>query len=82
VFGELALIEPNSKTTANVDAKEYCEFACMEKKLFWDILGSIKAKEIQEKIDFMRSLSFLSDWFDNDLKTLSYHFEAVTYERN
>ena len=31
-FGEISLIEEGSKTTAIVDTKEICEFACMDKK--------------------------------------------------
>ena len=30
-FGELALLNPNTKTTATVIAKEFCEFACMDR---------------------------------------------------
>jgi CRP-like cAMP-binding protein len=31
-FGELSLLDSDSRTTANVDAKEDCEFACMDRK--------------------------------------------------
>lgn len=41
-FGELALLDPNSRTTATVIAKEFCEFACMDRRQFVDILGAIK----------------------------------------
>lgn len=31
-FGEVALLDPTSKTTATVITKEICEFACLDKE--------------------------------------------------
>ena len=31
-FGEISLLDPNSKTTANVITKEITEFACLDKE--------------------------------------------------
>ena len=37
---------------------------------------------MNEKMSFVRGIHFLHGWFDNDLKTLSFHFELMYYERN
>jgi CRP-like cAMP-binding protein len=37
---------------------------------------------MNEKMAFVRNIHFLKGWFENDLKTLSFHFELVYYERN
>lgn len=33
-------------------------------------------------IDFLKRLPFLKGWFENDLKTLSYHFDCQQFNRN
>lgn len=38
-FGEVALIDPTSKTTATVITKEISEFACLDKESYINILG-------------------------------------------
>jgi CRP-like cAMP-binding protein len=38
-FGEAALLDSKARTSATVLAKENCEFACIDRKSFWDILG-------------------------------------------
>lgn len=78
-FGELALFDENARTTATVIAKEYSEFACMDRKQFLEILGAIGQQEIEEKVGFLQNLNFLKYWYENDIKTLSYHFEVKAY---
>ena len=36
---------------------------------------------MNEKMNFVRGIHFLQGWFDNDLKTLSFHFECLCFER-
>ncbi|CAK61941.1 unnamed protein product (macronuclear) [Paramecium tetraurelia] len=81
-FGEVALLDPNSKTTATVITKDICEFACLDKEQYINILGVLNQAEMNEKMSFVRGIHFLHGWFDNDLKTLSFHFELMYYERN
>lgn len=37
---------------------------------------------MNEKMAFVRNIHFLHGWFENDMKTLSFHFELICYERN
>lgn len=37
---------------------------------------------MNEKMSFVRNIHFLHGWFENDMKTLSFHFELINYERN
>ncbi|KAM3137297.1 hypothetical protein pb186bvf_010667 [Paramecium bursaria] len=80
-FGEISLLDPNTKTTANVITKEITEFACLDKEQFLNILGALNQAEMNEKMNFVRGIHFLQGWFDNDLKTLSFHFECICFER-
>lgn len=32
-------------------------------------------------MNFVRNIHFLSNWFDNDLKTLSFNFESLYFDR-
>ena len=74
-FGELSLIDSGSKTTATIVAKEECELACLDRNSYWEILGKIQQIELLEKISFIKTLPFLHEWNELDLKTLSYHFK-------
>ena len=38
--------------------------------------------ELLEKIQLLRRLPFMSDWIDNELKTVSYHFKALNFGKN
>lgn len=35
---------------------------------------------MNDKMEFVRSIHFLLGWFENDLKTLSFHFECEFYD--
>lgn len=80
-FGELALLDPDAKTIATVKAKDTTELACLDKEQFVKILGVINQAEMNDKMNFVRSIHFLSKWFENDLKTLSFHFECLYLDR-
>lgn len=58
-FGELSLVESGAKTTATVITREPCEFACMDRDNYWEIMGKLRQDEIYDKINFMKTLPFL-----------------------
>lgn len=41
-FGEYSLLDAKYKTTATILTKSVCEFACLDRKQYWNILGRIK----------------------------------------
>jgi CRP-like cAMP-binding protein len=41
-FGELSLLDFRNRTTATIVAKQVCEFSCLDRKQYWEILGRIK----------------------------------------
>lgn len=41
-FGELALIDLRNRTTATIVTRQDCEFTCIDRKHYWEILGKIK----------------------------------------
>jgi len=55
-FGELALLDNGCKTTATVVAKSVCELSCIDKQQFWEILGKIKKKEVEDKLNFLQKI--------------------------
>ncbi|CAD8061408.1 unnamed protein product [Paramecium sonneborni] len=81
-FGELALIKDNLKATATVTTKSDCEFGCLTRKQYIDILGKISKNLHHEKLVFLQTIPPLKYWNDEDLKQLSYYLVLKHYVRN
>ncbi|CAD8132935.1 unnamed protein product [Paramecium octaurelia] len=81
-FGELALIKDNLKATATVTTKSDCEFGCLTRKQYIDILGKISKNLHHEKLVFLQTIPPLKQWNDEDLKQLSYYLVLKHYVRN
>ncbi|CAD8139097.1 unnamed protein product [Paramecium octaurelia] len=81
-FGELALIKDNLKATATVTTKTDCEFGCLTRKQYIDILGKISKNLHHEKLVFLQTIPPLKLWNDEDLKQLSYYLVLKHYVRN
>ena len=73
--GPLPVYLQNSQLTSPVSTKKRYRSAYK----YWDILGKMQQMELDEKISQLKQLPFLKDWYENDLKTISYHFQPIKF---
>jgi len=70
-FGELALISKKPRA-ATIRAKTACYFAVLEKDDYKRIYGTIQRKQLNNQIEFLKSLPIFSKWSRDNLTKLSY----------
>ena len=79
-FGELSLIK-NQPRAATVVCMESCYFMTLSKDNYLRLLGKSFSKMLEEKIEFLHSLSVFSIWSKKSLEKLSYFFIHKTYKQ-
>jgi len=80
-FGEFALLSDKPRA-ATIRAKENCLLAVLKKSDFRRILGSISEKKVNEKIEFLYSLSYFKNWTRIAVHKLSYNFKSLVLSKN
>lgn len=45
------------------------------------MIGKLQQDELYAKIGFLRNIPFLSEWIEQDLKTISYNFRPIKLKK-
>eukprot|EP01135_Chromosphaera_perkinsii_P005333 Nk52_evm14s343 gene=Nk52_evmTU14s343 len=61
-FGELALLQPDSKRNATIIADTHTETAVIERSIYNKSLKRAHQKDLDEKMDFVGKLPFFRNW--------------------
>ena len=61
-FGELALLQPDSKRNATIIAECYTETAVIERSIYNKSLKRAHQKDLDDKMDFVGKLPFFKNW--------------------
>lgn len=79
-FGELALIN-NKPRAASIRCLAPSWFAVLDKESYQTVLGAIYKKQLNAKVDFLKSIPVFSDWTRAALEKLTYYFKEKEFKR-
>lgn len=80
-FGELALLKTKPRA-ARIVCETNCEFACMCKADYKNVLAKIEERLANDMIDFLQSIPLFSTWSRNLLMKLLYKIEKRSLIKN
>ena len=81
-FGEKALLSKDSRRGATIKAITDCYLGVLSKDTYDLTIGKIQKNQVEDLIEFLRTLPLFHRWTRNGLGNLYYFFKKETFFKN